>query len=148
MMMARTSRISLPVARIAAGNLCDSRYSTRGNTSVRGAPHSYNKEQSNVALKSWTSQDGQMMGVDWRVFVVRTQRTVSTSSAHPVSNKMSPSPGYSIKAAIQIMVRLLFSGFFWLKVLVLLPRKILRPPRSISNQSQSSLLTRRRRCSG
>lgn len=125
--------MSLPVARIAAGSLCDSRYSTRGNTSVRVTPHSYNKEESNVVLKSWTSQEGQMMGVGWRVFLVENQRRVSTSLAYPVSNKMSLSGGYSIKAAIQIMVRL--------KVLVCAPRGNLRPARSISNQSQCSLLT-------
>lgn len=61
--------------------------------------------------------------------------TIFKSSAQPVSNRMSPTPGYSISAARIIRSRLLFSGFLSLRVLVFPPRRSLmgNPVQSIES---------------
>lgn len=48
--------------------------------------------------------------------------TVSTSSAHPVSYNIKPTPGYSIKAESRIKSLLALAGFLFLEVLALAPR--------------------------
>jgi hypothetical protein len=51
--------------------------------------------------------------------------TISTSSAQPVSNRIKPICGCSIRTAMMIKSRASFSGFLLLELLLLAPRRSL-----------------------
>lgn len=51
--------------------------------------------------------------------------TISTSSAQPVSNRIKPMSGCSIRTAMMIKSRASFSGFLLLVLLLLAPRRSL-----------------------
>lgn len=61
--------------------------------------------------------------------------TISTSSAQPVSNRMSPMCGCSIRAAAMIRSRHWFSGLLLLALLLLAPRRSLKHVRTNSHGS-------------